>query len=126
MGQTNINIIHGYFEEVINQKHLDRIPTYFSQNFTEHGSPYVGLGLMIDDTSGDGVTIMHVVPGGPADGKLKPGDEILLAYDGDNTWKTYEELRQGGVWGQGEIGTCITVKVRREIMPSMKSTSFAG
>ena len=114
MAQTNINILHGYFEEVINQKHLDRIPKYFSEKFTEHGSPYVGMGLMIDDTSGDKVTIMQVVPGSPADGKLKSGDEILQAYDGDNTWKTYDELRQGGVWGQGEVGTCITVKVRRD------------
>jgi hypothetical protein len=114
MAQTNINILHGYFEEVINQKHLDRLPTYFSKNFTEHGFPYVGLGLMIDDTSGDKITIMQVVPGSPSDGKLMPGDEILLAYDGDNTWKTYDDLRQGGVWGQGEVGTCLTVRVRRD------------
>jgi len=114
MAQTNISILHGYFDEVINQKQLDRIPKYISEKFIEHGSPYVGLGVMIDDTNGDKITIMAVNPGSPAEGKLRVGDEILLAYDGDNTWKTYEELRQGGVWGQGEIGTCITVRVRRD------------
>ncbi len=113
MAQTNISILHGYFEEVINQKRLDRLPRYFSENFVEHGSPYVGMGLMIDSSSGDKITIMEVNPSGPAYGKLSVGDEILLAYDGDNTWKSFEELRQGGVWGQGEIGTCLTVRVRR-------------
>lgn len=114
MAQTNINILHGYFTEVINQKKLDLLPKYISEKFIEHGSPYVGLGVMTDNSSGDKITIMAVYPGSPAEGKLRVGDEILLAYDGDNTWKTYEELRQGGVWGQGEIGTCITVRVRRD------------
>ncbi len=114
MIQTNINILQDYFDEVINQKHLDRISKYMSENYIEHGYPYVGLGLMIDSTGGDKIIIMAIVPGSPAYGKLMVGDEIILAYDGDNTWKTYDELRQGGVWGQGEVGTCITVRLLRD------------
>ena len=114
MAQTNISILHGYFDEVINQKHIERLPMYFSERFTGHGSAYVGLGMMIDDTSGDRIIVKEILPGSPAQANLRVGDEILLAYDGDHTWKTYDELRQGGLWGQGELGTCITVRVRRE------------
>ena len=114
MAQSNIDVVRGYFEDVINQKRLDRISKYFSEQYIDHRAPYAGLGMMIDDTSGDRVIVREVYHDSPAAGKLKAGDEILLAYDGDNTWKTYEELRQGGVWGQGESGTCISVKVRRD------------
>ena len=112
MTQTNISILHGYFDEMINQKHLDLIPKYFSEKYIGHGTPYVGTGLIIDDSSGEKVTIQSVYQGGPAEGKLMVGDEILRVVDGEHTWSTFEELRQG-LWGQGVLGSSLTVWVRR-------------
>ena len=113
MTQANINILHGYFDEMINQKQLDLIPKYFSEKFIGHGTPYVGMGVSSDDTSGNKVIIKVVNPGSPAEGKLMVGDEILRARDGERTWQTFEELHQG-LWGQGVIGSSLTVWVRRE------------
>jgi hypothetical protein len=54
-----------------------------------------------------------VNPGGPAEGKLMVGDEILRVSDGERTWETFDELRQPA-WGQGVLGTSLTIWVRRE------------
>jgi hypothetical protein len=112
MTQTNSSILHGYFDEMINQKQLDLIPKYFSEKFIGHGTPYVGMGVSTDDTSGNKVIIEVVNPGSPAEGKLMVGDEIVRARDGERTWQTFEELRQG-LWGLGVIGSSLTVVVRR-------------
>ncbi len=113
MAQTNGSILRSYFEEVVNQKRLDLISKYFSEKFIGHGSPYVGMGVMIDDSSGDKVTIRHVHPGSPAQGKLQEGDELLRVVDGEKTWKGFEELRHS-LWGQGALGSLITLHVRRD------------
>jgi hypothetical protein len=113
MTQTNSSILRGYFEDVNNQKHLELIPKYISEKFIGHGTPYVGMGVNSDDTSGNKVIIQLVFPDSPAEGKLKVGDEILRVFDGERTWKTYEELRQG-IWGQGVIGSSVTVWVKRD------------
>lgn len=113
MTQTNSDILRGYFDEVINQQHLDLIPKYFSEKFIGHGTPYVGMGVMTDNSSGVKVTIQLVNPGSPAEGKLVVGDELLRVFDGEHTWKTFDELRQP-LWGQGALGTSLTVWVRRE------------
>jgi hypothetical protein len=99
---------------VVNQKHLDLIPKYVSEKFIGHGSPYIGIGITFADTSDDKVIIQIVKPGSPADGKLKVGDEILQIVDGDHTWKTYQELRYGGLWGQGVMGTSFSIWVCRD------------
>ena len=41
------------------------------------------------------------------------GDEILRVSDGERTWETFDELCQTA-WGQGALGTSLTVRVRRE------------
>ncbi len=112
MTQTNSSILRGYFDEVINQKRPDLLPKYFSEDFVGHGTPYVGMGVMIDDSSGVKVAIQAVKPGSPAEGKLMVGDEILRVLDGERTWTTFDELRQP-TWGQGALGTSLTVWVRR-------------
>ena len=114
MEQTNSNILRGFFDEVINQKHLDLIPKYMSEKFIGHGAPYVGIGITFDDSSEDKIIIKMIKPGSPADGKLKVGDEIMQVRDGGRTWKTYQELRHGGLWGQGVLGTSFTLWVRRD------------
>ena len=114
MAQTNSSILRGFFEEVINQKHLELIPKYMSEKFIGHGTPYVGIGMSFDNSSGDKIVVGMVKPGSPADGKLRVGDEIMQVRDGARTLKTYEELRNGGMWGQGVLGTSFTIWVRRD------------
>jgi hypothetical protein len=113
MTQINSSILHGYFDEVVNQKQVDLLPRYLSEKFIGHGTPYVGMGVMIDDTSGVKVTIRLVSPGSPAEGKLMVGDEILRVFDGERTYETFDELREP-IWGQGALGTSLTVWVRRQ------------
>lgn len=113
MAQTNSSILRGFFDEVNNQKRLDLIPKYLSEKFVGHGTPYVGMGVNSDDSSGNKVIVQVVFPGSPAEGKLKVGDELLRVFDGERNWTTFEELRQG-IWGQGVIGTTITIWVRRD------------
>jgi hypothetical protein len=113
MTQSNSDVLRGFFEEVANQKRLDLLPKYLSKDYIGHGSPYVGMGFAPDDSSGEKVTIRAVVPGGPSEGKLMAGDEIVRVVDGERTWETFEELRQA-TWGQGVVGTPLTMWVRRE------------
>ena len=114
MAQTNSSILRGFFEEVVNQKHLDLIPKYMSEKFIGHGAPYVGIGITFDMTIGDKLIVQMVKPGSPADGNLRPGDEIVRVQDGERSWNTYDELRNGGMWGQGVLGSSFTLWVRRD------------
>jgi predicted SnoaL-like aldol condensation-catalyzing enzyme len=113
MTQNNMDVLRGYFDEVIKHKNVEKIPEYFSEKFIGHSTPYVGLGVIIDASSGVKVTIQVVKPGSPAEGKLEEGDEILRVSDGERILQTFDELRQTG-WGQGALGTSLTVWVRRE------------
>ncbi len=114
MSQTNASILQNYFDEVINQKHLDLFSKYFDDNFIRHGSQYVGMGVMTDSSSGSKVVVQKVNPSGPAANKLIEGDEILRVKSDGRTFDTFEELRNGMLWGQGVIGTSLTVVVRRD------------
>jgi len=113
MTQNKIIILRSYFDEMINQKQWDLIPKYFSRKFIGHGTPYVGMGVMTDDSSGKKVTIRAVFPGGPAAGKVMVKDEIIRVFDGERTYETFEELRES-LWGQGVLGTPITIWMRRD------------
>jgi predicted SnoaL-like aldol condensation-catalyzing enzyme len=113
MTQTNSDILRSFIDEVTNQKHLNLIPKYLSKKYIAHGTPYVGVGCKSDDKSGDKIIIDGIFPDSPAEGKLMVGDEILRVFDGERTWKTFEELREG-LWGHGVIGTPVTVWVRRD------------
>jgi predicted ester cyclase len=108
----NSDILRGYFDEIVNQKKLEKLPQYLHEQFISHRSPYVGLGLATDDGSKGKVIISTIHPGSPADGKLQVGDEILQFQDGEHTWNTYAELRSG-MWGQGMIGTTVSIRVKR-------------
>ncbi len=113
MKQTNSEILRDYFEEVINQKNFANLSKYFSENFIRHGSPYVGMGVMTDTSSGDKVVVRKVNPNSPAANKLLVGDEIIRVTTDGRTFDTYEDLHQGELWGQGVIGTPLTLWVRR-------------
>jgi hypothetical protein len=104
MTQTNSDILRGLVDEVLNQKRLDLLPKYLSGEYVGHGTPYVGLGIAPGYSDGVEFTVQLVHPGGPAEGKLMMGDEILRLSDGERTWETFDELRQSA-WGQGVLGT---------------------
>ena len=113
MSQTNGSVLRGFFEEVLNQRNPDLLSKYFSDNYIGHVTPYVGVGVGPDFSSGEKVIIRMVVPGGPSDGKLMVGDELLRISDGDCTWETFDEIRNS-TWGHGPLDTAFTVWVRRE------------
>lgn len=113
MTETNSSIVRGYVDEVVNQRRLDLLPKYVSGEYVGHGTPYVGIGIAPDHSSGTEVTVQVVNPGGPAEGKLRVGDEILRVSDGERTWETFDELRNS-TWGPGTLGGSLTLWVRRE------------
>ena len=112
MCQMNSSALRGFFDEVLNQRNPDLLAKYFSENYAGHVTPYVGVGVAPDFSDEEKVTIQMVVPGGPCDGKLMVGDELLRVSDGDRTWETFDELRDSG-WGHGPLDTAFTVWVRR-------------
>ncbi len=112
MSRTNKETVQGYYEEVINKKLFDRYDEYFTEESVFHNPPYVGMGLSTDDTSGDKVFIKSVAKGGPAEGYLLPGDQLLRVSDEKDTWETYKQLREAD-WGQGVIGTPVSIRVLR-------------
>jgi predicted SnoaL-like aldol condensation-catalyzing enzyme len=109
---TNSDVLRGYFKEIDNQKKLDRLSVYVSEQVVGHNPPYVGLGVINDDSDGKNIIVRRVNSGGPADGKLQVGDVIVRVMDGGRTFRTYQELRSF-VWGQGVLGTPVTLWVQR-------------
>jgi hypothetical protein len=71
------------------------------------------MGIMPDASSGSSVIFRKVNPNSPSANKLMEGDEILRVRDDGHTWNTFDELRNGGLWGQGVTGSILTVWVRR-------------
>ncbi len=109
---SNKQVVRDFYTKVINEKRLDLIEEYVSPSYVAHGFPYVGMGVNSDSTSGDKIVVTAIVPGSPADGKLEVGDEILMAKDDTHTWEGYQTLKNSP-WGWGEIGTQVTVRVKR-------------
>jgi len=112
MTQTNSDILRGCIDQVANQQQLDLLPKYFSEDYVFHARPIVGLGIAADLGDGEKVTVRGVHPGGPADGRLMAGDEILRVSEGQRTWETFDELTRSP-WGPGAVGTSLTLWVRR-------------
>ena len=112
MSNTNVQIVQEFIEEVFNRKNYDRAFDYCIEDCVFHLAPYVGLGADFDDRSGDKLVLVDVAPNGPAAGNLQIGDELVRVTDGAKTWQTFKELK-GVSWGQGALGTSITVTVNR-------------
>ena len=111
MSQTNIQIVEGYIEQIINQRRLERLPDFCSEDCVSHAPPYVGLGGNFDDTSGEKLILTQIASNSPMDGHLQIGDELIRVKHGDRTWEKFDELRKG-FWARGLVGTeiCVTVK----------------
>jgi|GEM_PF-700146 predicted ester cyclase len=113
MSKSNKQIFQEYIEKVINPQHFDLIHEYLSTECLFHTPPYVGMGFMIDDTSGDKIIVRDIANNGPAAGNLQEGDEIIKASDESGVRETYEQLKNS-IWGPGKIGGPITLTIRRE------------
>ena len=111
MSKTNKEIVQGFFNQVINQKRMDLWDEYISKDFVSHAAPYIGMGFTEDSSSGK-LLITSIAPGGPTDGNLQVGDEIIRIEDDLNVWDTFEQLKTA-VLGIGKTGTAIKVRVRR-------------
>ena len=92
--KSNVAIIQETIEQIVNQKRIDRWDHFFSPDYIARGAPFIGMGFA-RDTSGNRHVITMVFPGGPADGQLRVGDEILWVEDGDRRWATHEEIEEG-------------------------------
>ena len=108
--KSNVEIIQDIVEQVLNQKKIDIWDQYTSQDYISRGAPYVGIGYSVD-SSGNKHIINIIAPGGPAEGKLQVGDELLWAEDEYQRWATYEEIKHG--IGMGYRGSKYKVGVRR-------------
>ena len=112
MNNKNEKIVRDFYEQVMNEKRVDLIDEFFSDDYLYRAPSYVGLGFMPDVSSGDKYIVVSTAPGGPADGKLLPGDEIIRVEDGENSWNSYQEL-ETGYWARGIIGTKTRVQFIR-------------
>jgi len=112
MSKTNIKVVEDYIEQVINQKKLERLPDFCSEDCVSHAPPYVGLGGNFDDSSGEKLVLTQIAPNSPMDGQLQIGDELIRVKNGDRIWETFDELRKG-LWARGLAGTEICVTVHR-------------
>jgi predicted SnoaL-like aldol condensation-catalyzing enzyme len=114
MSNSNKNVVLEFYEEVINNKKVDKFNNYFSEDYVFHASPYVGLGMNTDDSEPGKVKVQMLADGGPAAEKLKIGDEIVGIADGERQTDSIEEISQGLFWGQGKLGTTLTMTVIRD------------
>jgi C-terminal processing protease CtpA/Prc len=109
---SNKEVIQSYYEEVVNGKDFTVLDKYFHEDFLSMNLPYFGMGFGIDTTSGDKVLVNFVYAGGPSDGKLEEGDEILSVQDGDDLYQGFDAITHHP-WGWGEVGTSLTLRVNR-------------
>jgi len=107
--KSNPEIIQDVLEQVVNQKRIDVWDKYFSQDYIARGAPFLGMGFS-RDISGDKHIINAIIPGSPAEGKLRVEDELLWVEDERQRWTTYEDISQGV---QRYRGSKLKVGVRR-------------
>jgi len=112
MGKKNKKIVRNFYKRVINEKRVDLIDEFFSEDYIYHSPPYVGVGFVPDVSSADKFIVVSTAPGGPSDGKLLPGDEIVQIEDDENSWSSYREL-ETSFWARGIVGTKIRIQLVR-------------
>ncbi len=112
MPNTNVSVVQAYIEAIFNQKHLERLSEFCSEDCIFHSPPYVGLGINFDGSSDEKFVLTQIAPNGSAYGHLQIGDELVRVKNGDQTWETIEEFRNGQ-WGQGWVGAEVILTVRR-------------
>lgn len=113
MEDQNIQFVKDCIEQVSNAKRFDIIYDYYSPACVFHTSPYVGLGIFPDDTSGEVVIIKDVAEIGPAAGLVQVGDELVAVIEPTKTWQGYDQLHSL-LWGRGKLGTPVILKLLRD------------
>lgn len=108
-----VQIVQEFVEQILNAKRFDRIYDYFSEQCVFYSPPYVGMGFLIDDSSGERLVVKSVAANGPAAGRVQVGDVLLRARDIYGSYEGYDPLRMG-VWGQGKLGTEMTLTLLRD------------
>jgi hypothetical protein len=116
MENNNIQIVRECIEQITNAKKFDKIYDYYSEECIFNNPPYVGLGFFPDDSSGERLEVKTVVPNSPATEVLQQGDVVLRASDDNESWEGYDQLRTG-LWGQGKLGTEVTLTLLRSGEP---------
>ncbi len=113
MENKNILIVRECIEQITNLKHFDRVYDYYSQGCVFHTPPYVGLGIMHDDSSGEHISIKMVAANAPATGKIQAGDIVVRASDLSRVWEGFDSLR-AGMWGLGVLGSTLNLTLLRD------------
>ena len=81
---------------------------YAAQN-QRRTNQYVGIGVTVDYTSEEGLTIVEVTAGGPAEAAGLQSGEVITAVDGFSL--AGENRYQGAEHIQGQEGTTVTLEV---------------
>lgn len=85
-------------------------PEHYELTVQQRQNAYVGIGVTVSYGEEDGLLILAVEPGGPADkAGVQPG-EIILSADGVSL--AGEEKLHGPALIQGEEGTAVTLELR--------------
>jgi predicted SnoaL-like aldol condensation-catalyzing enzyme len=112
MSKANVKVVEGFVDQIINHKQFERLTEFCTEDCILHATPYVGLGVNFDDTSGEKLILCDIAPNGPADGPLQLGDELIHVQDGEHIWESFDDLRKG-YWARGVVDTEIHLTVRR-------------
>lgn len=85
-------------------------PEQYESTVQQRQNAYVGIGVTVSYEESDGLLVLSVEPGGPADrAGILPGEMILSA---DSTSLGGEGQSQGAALIQGEAGTTVTLELR--------------
>ena len=92
--KSNVEIIRETLEQVVNQKNIDAWDEFFSPDYIARSAPFIGMGYSTNSSESKHV-ISFITPGGPAEGVLQKGDELLWVEDQEQRWASHEEIAQG-------------------------------
>ena len=112
MSKTNVEVVRGFIDQILNARHLDQVLQYTSKDCWLHSPPYIGLGTWVFPTPDNRLVIQKVAKNAPATGKVQAGDELVRVSDIRRTWDTFEKLKNNP-WEIGKVGETVTITVRR-------------
>jgi len=92
--KSNAEVVHEALDKIVNQKRVDAWDQYFGPDYIARGARSIGFGFF-RDTSGSKQIVHAIITGGPAEGKLRAGDELLWVEDEHQRWETYEDISEG-------------------------------
>ena len=103
MPTSHKQIVRSMFE-MLNQRNLDWIDLYVSDNFAFINETFISKGFSLKEENGKAIVDM-LIENGPCAGRLQPGDEIISIQEADRFYDTVEELCYYP-WGRNPWVTC--------------------